>query len=195
MQENIDFKWYQLKNVYECTKVSACFQKTGSCAVLKLRANRHIFQHCWILHVVSVCTTCFILLRVVLLSLKLVKLLAAGKRTQHCWPTSLSIGGSCQLSCCVHFHHTWSLGRKRTPISYERIISCWPFFSRVPQAAFDKFALKRRKRKRLMPKSAFKTYFENSYLIIQDENQKNLANTAKFLALIFWRKFFKKTQF
>lgn len=36
-----------------------------------------------------------------------------------------------------------------------------------------------------MPKSAFKTYFENSYLIIQDENQKNLANTAKFLALIF----------
>ena len=46
-----------------------------------------------------------------------------------------------------------------------------------------------------MPKSAFKTYFENSYLIIQDENQKNLANAAKFLALIFWRKFFKKTQF
>ena len=31
-----------------------------------------------------------------------------------------------------------------------------------------------------MPKSAFKTYFENSYLIIQDENQKNLANAAKF---------------
>ena len=46
-----------------------------------------------------------------------------------------------------------------------------------------------------MPKSAFKTYFENSYLKIQDQNQKNLANTAKFLALIFWRKFFKKTQF
>ena len=46
-----------------------------------------------------------------------------------------------------------------------------------------------------MPKSAFKTYFENSYLIIQDENQNNLVNTAKFLALIFWRKFFKKTQF
>ena len=45
-----------------------------------------------------------------------------------------------------------------------------------------------------MPKSAFKTYFENSYLIIQDENQKNLANAAKFLALIFWRKFLK-TQF
>lgn len=34
-----------------------------------------------------------------------------------------------------------------------------------------------------MPKSAFETYFENSYLIIQDENQKNLTNTAKFLAL------------
>ena len=38
--------------------------------------------------------------------------------------------------------NTWSLGRNKTPISYERIISCWPFFSKVPQAALDKFALK-----------------------------------------------------
>lgn len=40
---------------------------------------------------------------------------------------------------------TWSFGRNKTPISYERIISCWPFFSSVPQAAFDKLALERKK--------------------------------------------------
>lgn len=56
-------------------------------------------------------------------------------------------------SHCAHFlqireviHRlTWSFGRNKIPISYERIISCWPFFSSVPQAAFDKLALQRKK--------------------------------------------------
>lgn len=59
------------------------------------------------------------------------------------------------LTCshCAHFLQirevmkrlTWSFGRNKIPISYERIISCWPFFSSVPQAAFDKLALQRKK--------------------------------------------------
>ena len=40
-----------------------------------------------------------------------------------------------------HNHFTWSPGRKSTPISYDRIINCWPFFSSAPQAALDKFEL------------------------------------------------------
>ena len=46
-----------------------------------------------------------------------------------------------------------------------------------------------------MPKNIFKTYFENSHLIIQDKNQMNLANEdIKFAALIFWRKILKNTR-
>ena len=41
-------------------------------------------QHCWMLHVASVCTPCCMLLNVVGQSLKPVKLLAPGKRTKYC---------------------------------------------------------------------------------------------------------------
>ena len=41
-------------------------------------------QHCWMLHVASVCTPCCMLLNVVGQSLKPVKLSAPGKRTQYC---------------------------------------------------------------------------------------------------------------
>ena len=40
-------------------------------------------QHCWMLHVVSICTPCGMLLGVVVRSLKQVKLLATCKQTQH----------------------------------------------------------------------------------------------------------------
>ena len=42
-------------------------------------------QHCWMLHVASVCTPCCMLLNVVGQSLKPVKLLAPGKRTKYCF--------------------------------------------------------------------------------------------------------------
>ena len=57
-------------------------------------------QHCWMLHVASVCTPCCILLDVVAQSLKPIILLAPCKRTQHCWLTTLNIVGS----CCVRLH-------------------------------------------------------------------------------------------
>ena len=47
-------------------------------------------QHCWMLHVASVCPPC----------LKPVKLLPSCKRTQHCWPTTPNVVGS----CCARLH-------------------------------------------------------------------------------------------
>ena len=67
-----------------------------------LLANKS--QHCWKLHVVSVCTPCCMLLvccwAVVKQSLKPVKLLALFKRMQHCWPAPPNI----VVSCCVCLH-------------------------------------------------------------------------------------------
>jgi len=57
-----------------------------------------------------------------------------------CW-----IARACLQNRQGIYRLTWSFGRNKTPISYERIISCWPFFSSVPQAAFDKLALERKK--------------------------------------------------
>ena len=53
-------------------------------------------QHCWMLHVASVCTPYCMLAQ----SLKPVILLAPCKRTQHCWLTTPNIVGS----CCVRLH-------------------------------------------------------------------------------------------
>ena len=57
-------------------------------------------QHCWMLHVASICTPYYMLLDVVAQSLKPVKLLAQWKRTQHCWLTTPNIVGS----CCARLH-------------------------------------------------------------------------------------------
>ena len=52
------------------------------------KAPRKRTQHCWMLHVASVCTPCYMLFRVVAQSLKPVKLLATCKQTQKL-PTML----------------------------------------------------------------------------------------------------------
>ena len=52
------------------------------------KASSKRTQHCWMLHVASVCTPCCKVLGVVVQGLKPVKLLAPCKRAQHCWPTS-----------------------------------------------------------------------------------------------------------
>ena len=57
-------------------------------------------QHCWMLHVASVCTPCRMLLRVVAQSLKPFKRLAPCKRTQPYWPKTPNIVGS----CCARLH-------------------------------------------------------------------------------------------
>ena len=38
---------------------------------------------------------------------------------------------------------SWSEGRKSTPISYDLIFSCAPFFSRAPQAALERLELRK----------------------------------------------------
>ena len=72
-------------------------------------------QHCWMLHVASVCTPCCMLLDVVAQSLKPVKLLAPCKRTQHCWLTTPNIVGS----CCARLHVAllWKAVSKRCSVS------------------------------------------------------------------------------
>ena len=63
-------------------------------------------QHCWKLHVVSVCTPCCMLLCVVG-RLEPFKLLALFKRMQHCWPAPPNI----VVSCCVCLHVALSMLR------------------------------------------------------------------------------------
>ena len=70
-------------------------------------------QHCWMLHVASVCTPRCLLLGVVAQSLKPVKLLATCKRTQHCWPTTSNIVGCYMLGPFAHpVACCWMLLRK-----------------------------------------------------------------------------------
>ena len=69
-----------------------------------LLANKS--QHCWKLHVVSVCTPCCMLLCVVG-RLEPFKLLALFKRMQHCWPAPPNI----VVSCCVCLHVALSMLR------------------------------------------------------------------------------------
>ena len=72
-------------------------------------------QHCWMLHVASVCTPSCMLLDVVAQSLKPVKLFAPCKRTQHCWLTTPGIVGS----CCARLHVAllWKAVSKRCSVS------------------------------------------------------------------------------
>ena len=79
-------------------------------------------QHCRKLHVVSISTYCCLLLYVVwtctVQSLKPVKLLVPCKWTQHCWPTTPNIVGS----CCIRLHVALSVNCGVTK-EYTRLCS------------------------------------------------------------------------
>ena len=74
--------------------------RASGCVQTDATLLTNISQHCWMLHVASVCTSCCMLLDVVAQSLKPVKLLPSCKRTQHCWLTTPNIVGS----CCARLH-------------------------------------------------------------------------------------------
>ena len=72
-------------------------------------------QHCWMLHVASVCTPCCILLDVVVQSLKLVKLFSQQLPTsllfcdrqsivQQCW---IRLHSSSNIVGAAHAHYAW----------------------------------------------------------------------------------------
>ena len=74
-------------------------------------------QHCWMLHVASVCTPCCVLSGVVVQSLKPVKLLSQQLPTfllfrdrrsvaQQCW---IRLHRSSNIFAAKHAHYTWSL--------------------------------------------------------------------------------------
>ena len=57
-------------------------------------------QHCWMLHVTSICTPCYMLFHVAAQSFKPVKLLAACKQAQQL----LTLWANNVASCCVRLH-------------------------------------------------------------------------------------------
>ena len=76
-------------------------------------------QHCWMLHVASVCTPCCMLLRVVAQSLKPVKLFSQQLPTfllfrdlrsveQQCW---ICLHSSSNIVGATHAHYAWYLQR------------------------------------------------------------------------------------
>ena len=61
-------------------------------------------QHCWMLHVGSVCTPCCILLDVVVFccaKFETCQTFSTLQRAQHCWPTSPTL---LKVTCCVRLH-------------------------------------------------------------------------------------------
>ena len=57
-------------------------------------------QHCWVLHVASVCTPCWMLLRVVAQSLKPIKLFSQQLPTFLLFPDRRSVAQQCWI--CLH---------------------------------------------------------------------------------------------
>ena len=72
-------------------------------------------QHCWLLHVASVCTPCWMLLHVVVQSLKLVKLFSQQLPTfllfRDCWSVAqqcwIRLHSSSNIVGATHAHYAW----------------------------------------------------------------------------------------
>ena len=96
-------------------KVQGHSSNIGYSSVQAFKAPCKRTQHCWMLHVVSVCTPCCMLLDVVAQSLKPVKLLSQQLTTflllrdrrgvaQQCW---IRLHSSSNIAGATHAHYTW----------------------------------------------------------------------------------------
>ena len=96
---------------YICTWIGRHLKET----VLWSKAEYKRTQHCWMLHVGSVCTPCCMLLRVVAQSLKPVKLFSQQLPTfllfrdhrsvaQQCW---IRLHSSSNIVGATHAHYAW----------------------------------------------------------------------------------------
>ena len=99
----------------------SCQTFVSTCKALRVQTYAKLllannFQHYWMLHVLSVCTFCCMLLGVVGQSLKLVKILSQQLLTfllfcdrwsvvQQCW---IHLHSSCNIVGAMHAHYTWS---------------------------------------------------------------------------------------
>ena len=98
----------------------SCQTFVSTCKALRVQTHATLLannsQHYWMLHVLSVCTFCCMLLGVVAQSLKLVKLLSQQVLTfllfcdrwsivQQCW---IHLHSSCNIVGAMHAHYTWS---------------------------------------------------------------------------------------